>query len=241
MFDWRRKSTDPTFADSFRGMDEYLRAITRVHDGARIEMILDFFRGHSVLDIGAGEHDPSFFSPAWEHGLIAKVASKTVAAEINPDLCAHYNAKGFDFRCVDATSDADLGERFTRIFAGDVIEHVNDPTRLLKFAQRHLAPDGALLLTTPNPFAPRFRQTRRKFGTRYVATNLEHTCWITPSNMHELAWRAGMKLTALHWPLHKKSRPGIAGKAVKWAARMRLAIAAPEDIYNEYAYEVRPA
>jgi SAM-dependent methyltransferase len=238
MFAWRKASPDPTLRDSFKAMDAFLSSITQIHARSRVELILDFVRGQTVLDIGAGEHDPSFFSPSWEHGQIKSVAAKAVAVEINPDLCAHYNAKGFDFRCVDATSDADLGERFTRVFAGDVIEHVNNPVRLLQFIKRHLEPGGRALLTTPNPFAPRFRETRRKFGTRYVATNLEHTCWITPSNMHELAWRAGLTLRALHWPLLKKPRRGLRDDIALTAARMRLAMASPESLFHEYAYEL---
>ncbi|HEX5688678.1 MAG TPA: methyltransferase domain-containing protein, partial [Roseiflexaceae bacterium] len=113
---------------------------------ARIEMILAFCSGQDVLDIGAGEHDPSYYSEeGWEHGRIRGVARRAVAAEINPALCDHYNAKGFDFRCVDATSDTDLGERFDRVFMGDVIEHVNDPVALLGFARRHLKPGGRIL------------------------------------------------------------------------------------------------
>lgn len=238
MFEWRKASPDPTLAASFQAMDQFLVGITQVHNHSRLEMILSFVRGRTVLDIGAGEHDPSFFSAEWEHGKIKAVASKAVAVEINQSLCDHYNAKGFDFRCVDATSDADLGDCFDRVFAGDVIEHVNDPVRMLQFVKRHLAPGGRALLTTPNPFAPRFRQTRRKFATRYVATNLEHTTWITPYNMHELAWRAGMTLRALHWPLLKKPRRGLRDDIAVAAARARLSVSSPEALFHEYAYEL---
>ena len=62
------------------------------------------------------------------------------------ELREHYNAKGFDFRHVDATSDVDLGDRFDRVFIGDVIEHVNDPVALLNFAKRHLQPNGRILV-----------------------------------------------------------------------------------------------
>ena len=39
-----------------------------------------------------------------------------------------------------------------RVVIGDVIEHVNNPVRLLQFARRHLAPDGLVLVSTPNPY-----------------------------------------------------------------------------------------
>lgn len=239
MFDWRGISSDPTNREATLRMDAFLRSITRIEDTARIDMILGFCAGQDVLDIGAGEHDVSYYSEeGWEHGRIKRVAKRAVAAEIDPKLCDHYNAKGFDFRQVDATSDVDLGERFDRVFAGDVIEHVNDPVALLNFAKRHLKPGGRMLLTTPNPFAPRFRQHRAQRHTRYVMANLEHTRWISISNMHELAWRAGLQLTALRWPLLKKPKHGFNQQLALFAKKCVLLVAPLEDVFNEYAFEL---
>lgn len=239
MLDWRALTSNPNDHDATLRMDEFLRSITRVEEVARIEMVLGFCQGREVLDIGAGEHDPMYFSEAtWEHGRIRSVAKRAVAAEIDPNLCEHYNAKGFDFRCVDATSNTDLGERFERIFIGDVIEHVNDPVALLTFAKRHLRADGRILLTTPNPFASRFRRHQRTMGTRYVMANLEHTRWVSISTMHELAWRAGVELVALRWPLLKKPKSGFARSAALFGKRCLLSVAALEDVFVEYAIEL---
>jgi SAM-dependent methyltransferase len=240
MLDWRAVSSDPTNRDSARRMDAFFRSITRIEPIARLDMVLEFCRDRDVLDIGAGEHDLSFYSEeGWEHGRIRRVAKRAVAVEINRELCEHYNAKGFDFRCADATSDIDLGDRFDRVFMGDVIEHVNDPVALLAFARRHLRPDGAILLTTPNPFAPRFRGHRFQRGMRYVMANLEHTRWVSISNMHELAWRAGLEMRALRWPLLKKpKRNAFAARAAMLAKRALLAVAPLEDVFTEYAFEL---
>ncbi|GAM99992.1 hypothetical protein U91I_03650 [alpha proteobacterium U9-1i] len=242
MLDWRGVSADPTDREATQKMDAFLRSITRVEPISRVEMIDNFCRGQEMLDIGAGEHDIVFFSEeGWEHNRIKRVAKRAVAVEINPKLCAHYNSKGFDFRCADATSDVDLGERFDRVFCGDVIEHVNDPVGLLNFAKRHLKPEGVMLFTTPNPFAPRFRQHRAQRGTRYVMANLEHTRWVSISNMHELAWRAGLELKALRWPMLKRPKPGLAGKLAIAGKRAQLAFQPLEDVFHEYAFELAPA
>jgi SAM-dependent methyltransferase len=145
---------------------------------------------------------------------------------------------GFDFRHVDATSEVDLGERFDRIFIGDVIEHVNDPVALLNFAKRHLKRDGRILITTPNPFAPRFRLHRAQRHTRYVMANLEHTRWISISNMHELAWRAGLEMKALRWPLLRKPKSGLARSTAMAFRKLQLAFAPLEEVFAEYAFEL---
>ncbi|MGQ0534220.1 MAG: class I SAM-dependent methyltransferase [Caulobacteraceae bacterium] len=240
MFDWHEISPDPTNKQAQVLLDGVLSDATRIEPISRMEMILDFCRDRSVLDIGAGEHDPAFYSDeGWEHGQIVKVAAKAVAVEINPTLCEHYKKAGFDFRCVDATSDADLGERFERIFIGDVIEHVNDPVALLEFAGRHLAPGGAVLVTTPNPFAPRVLGKRAKMGTRYVMANLEHTRWVSTSTMYEVVRRAGLELSALRWPMCKRRQPGLRKSWAIFAKRLALAVAPIERVFHEYAFELR--
>lgn len=240
MFDWRKVSSDPTDKGATAQLDAFLRSITSVEEITRLEMVLDFCRGHDVLDIGAGEHDVSFYSEeSWEHGRIAKVAKRAVAAEIMPHLVEHYKAKGFDFRHVDATSDVDLGDRFDRVFIGDVIEHVNDPVKLLKFAARHLRPDGRILITTPNPFAGRFRNHRRQRRTRYIMANLEHTRWLSASTMHELVWRAELDLVKLRWPLLKKPKNGALARSTAMLGKKLLVSFFPlEDVFVEYAFEI---
>jgi 2-polyprenyl-3-methyl-5-hydroxy-6-metoxy-1,4-benzoquinol methylase len=243
MLDWRKVSSDPTNREATLQLDAFFRSITSIEETTRLDMVLDFCRGQEVLDIGAGEHDVAFYSEqTWEHGRIARVAKRAVAAEIMPNLVEHYRARGFDFRHVDATSDVDLGERFDRIFIGDVIEHVNDPTALLRFAKRHLKPDGRVLVTTPNPFAPRFRQHRSQRGTRYVMANLEHTRWVSISNMHELAWRAEMEMVKLRWPLLRKPKPGkLAYQTALLGRKVLVALAPLEDVFVEYAFELAHA
>jgi SAM-dependent methyltransferase len=242
MFDWRQISSDPTNKEAQLLLDGALREITRIEAISREEMVLEFCRGRSVLDIGAGEHDPSFYSlDGWEHGQIVKVASKAVAVEIDPKLCEFYREKGFDFRCLDATSDVDLGERFERIFIGDVIEHVNDPVALLRFAGRHLAPGGAVLVTTPNPFAPRVLGKRAKMDTYYVMANLEHTRWMSTSTMYEVSRRAGLEMSALRWPLCKRAAPGFKKSWAIFTKRLALMAGPIERAFHEYAFELRKA
>lgn len=236
MYDWRALTSDPNDRDALKRMDAFLRSITRVEEISRREMLAEFARDKDFLDIGAAGHKRNL--ETWEHGLMAKAATRAVGADISKENCDFYNGKGFDFRCVDATSEVDLGERFDRVFMGDVIEHVNDPVALLTFAKRHLRADGRVLVTTPNPFATVVRTKRARRRTHYVMANLEHTCWISASTMHELTLRAGLEIVAVRWPLLRKPLTGLARYASMLARRAHLKVAPLESVFVEYAFEL---
>lgn len=240
IFDWRGSTRNPNDRAVRQALDQVLRDKTSFDRRSRDRCIVDFCTGKSVLDIGAAGHlpDPREQS-GWEHGLIRGVASKVVAVDLDQENCDRLNALGFDFRCIDATSEAYLGERFDCIFAGDVIEHVNDPVAFLVFAKRHLKESGSLLLTTPNPFARRYRASRSKGGYLYVMANLEHTTWFSTTTMLEVAARAELCLSAVRWPLLKKRGGGFKDVIKVWWWRAIFAISSPENWKSEYMFELR--
>jgi 2-polyprenyl-3-methyl-5-hydroxy-6-metoxy-1,4-benzoquinol methylase len=137
-----------------------------------------------------------FDLPDWRHARIHRAASYCVGIDILEPLVKELGKRGFNVRCVDATSEADMGERFDVVFIGDVVEHVDNAVLLLKFAARHLAPGGRLYVTTPNPFSRKFFRQFKREGVMVV--NLDHIAWITPTLAMELARRAGIALAAYH-------------------------------------------
>jgi SAM-dependent methyltransferase len=196
--DWTRLTDDPNNREAQRAVRRYLAAARRVHpERSLLEFIEREVADRSVLDIGVVSHSARYFDqPEWRHGRIARCARRCVGVDVLAELVEALRARGFDVRCVDATSEADLGERFERVFLGDVLEHVDNPVALLRFAARHLAPQGRVLATTPNPFSRKFWRRFRRDGTAIV--NLDHVCWITPTQAMELARRAGLVLVAYH-------------------------------------------
>jgi len=239
MYDWRKDTRNPTDVAAMQRMDAYLWQMTSFPPGSRYDLIQEFCRDKEVLDIGAGEHDADLYNPEkWEHAQIVEASKKTVAIDLDEEICDHYRERGFDFRCVDATSEAQLPERFDRVFIGDVIEHVNDPIALLQFSKRHLKdnPDSAVLVTTPNPFAPTFYRTKRRFNLKLATANLEHTLWVTPPNMHEIAHRAGLKLTGLWFPMLRKPATGARRRFQTWHRQLRNLLFGVEKAWKEYLF-----
>jgi 2-polyprenyl-3-methyl-5-hydroxy-6-metoxy-1,4-benzoquinol methylase len=196
--DWTTVSDDPNNREAKSAVRTWLKTVRQVHTGDDLlGHVENLVRGKRVLDIGVVSHSARYFDlPDWRHGRIHKAAAHCVGIDILEPLVAELNGRGFNVRCVDATSDADLGERFDLVFIGDVVEHVDNAVLLLKFAARHLAPGGRLYVTTPNPFSRKFFRQFKRDGVMVV--NLDHIAWITPTLAMELARRAGISLGAYH-------------------------------------------
>lgn len=150
--------------------------------------------GKTLLDIGVVEHTMELSQrEGWRHGLFAKMASRTVGIDILEAEVAQLNKRGYDVRLCDATSDADLGDRFEVVYIGDVIEHVNDPVRLIQFAGRHLSPGGRIFVSTPCPFW--WRNIRAMIADHTFIGNVDHVRWATPVNALEIGHRAKVPLS----------------------------------------------
>jgi 2-polyprenyl-3-methyl-5-hydroxy-6-metoxy-1,4-benzoquinol methylase len=213
--DWTTLSDDPNNAAAKEAVRAYLRSARQVHTSMRLlEFIESLVKGKTVLDIGVAEHSLRYIDrPEWRHGRIAKLARRCVGVDILEDLVRELNERGFNVVCVDATSEQDIGERFEVAFIGDVLEHVNDPTRLLRFAARHVMPGGRIFASTPNPFSRKWYKRFRGDGT--AIANLDHVAWITPTQAMEIARRAGIRLVAYH--LVKRYSPArLAVHRVVW-------------------------
>lgn len=197
--DWTRLSDDPNNPEAKERVREHLRAIRQVRtDCDLLGFIEDQVRGKRVLDIGVVSHSSRYFGQeGWRHGRIAAAASYCLGLDILKVLVDDLAARGFNVRCMDATSEADLGERFDFVFIGDVLEHVAEPVALLSFGRRHLAAGGRIYATTPNPFSRKHFRAFRRDGVMVV--NLDHVSWVTPTNAMELARRTGgLRLCAYH-------------------------------------------
>ena len=196
--DWTAVSDDPNSAAAKAAVRDWLAQARQLHlDCDVLGYAETLVRGKRVLDIGVVSHSARYFDqPGWRHGRISRAAGYCLGLDILAPLVEELRQRGFNVRCVDATSEADLGERFEIVFAGDVIEHVDNAVSLLRFAGRHLAPGGRLYVTTPNPFSRKFYRQFWREGV--MVTNLDHVAWISPTMALEIGRRAGLRLEAYH-------------------------------------------
>lgn len=234
-FDWTRISDDPNNSLAKAEARALLPKLRRVHTDTDLTGFVErAVAGKRVLDIGVVSHSARYFDePGWRHGRIHKAAGYCVGLDILEPLVAELNARGFNVRCVDATSDADLGERFDVVFIGDVMEHVDNPSALLRFAKRHVAPGGRILAATPNPFSRKF--VRQFFKQGVMVVNLDHLAWFTPTQALEIARRIGLEMTAYHL-VKPIDGLNLAMKRLAW----HLGISPVEYSFPDYLFEFAP-
>ena len=236
LLDWTRLTRDPNDGTARRHVLRELLSRRELDDDRDlIDVVIERIAGKRVLDVGVVSHTMDYVSKkGWRHALVAEHASYCLGIDILADEVERLRADGYNVRVADATSDEDLKERFDVVFIGDVIEHVDNPVRLLAFGCRHLLPKGVVLAATPNPFSRKFFRRFSREGT--MVTNLDHVAWITPSMALELGRRAGLELKRYCLAKRLPANP-----IVRTARRVGRLFTPVEMAYPDYLYEFAPA
>lgn len=192
---WTEIADDPNFAAALAHRAAVLRAAWRPPVRERVQFLEERCRGRRVLDVGCVAHDVvRMDSPQWLHGRLVSVAERCVGVDVLSDGVAAMRERGFEVVVHDLRNGlGPLADKapFDVIVAGEVIEHVEAIDMLFRAAREALAPDGELLVTTPNPYAPH-RVRAAQLGI--VWENADHILYAFPSGIAELAERHGLVL-----------------------------------------------
>jgi SAM-dependent methyltransferase len=195
---WRELSADPNDAAVLRERQNMLDRVTAPAPADRFALIASLASGRRVLDIGCADHELSASTnPSWLHRRLVEIGREVIGADINADSVDELRGQGFDVHHVDVLDGPgplmDL-DPFEVVVAGEIIEHLRDPLRLLELAHAVLVPGGRLVVTTPNPFAP-----HRTFAgrSRFAWENADHLFYAFPSGMAEMADRSGFELSVV--------------------------------------------
>ncbi len=114
------------------------------HSQRRLEnMYLDDLRPGRLLDVGCG--DGIFLA------RMRKCGWDVEGVDVDAKAIEHGKAKyGLRLHCGDLASVRLPDSSFDAVTLSHVVEHIPDPTELLKEVRRILKPGGRLVLTTPN-------------------------------------------------------------------------------------------
>lgn len=163
-----------------------------VHD--RIAYLCDLARGKKVLDVGVVDHlvDGSS-SEAWLHGRLCKAAKSCIGVDVLEEDVAQLRTNGYDLRAMDLTHET-LPEKFDVAVLGEVIEHVDEPAKLLRNIASMMSPDGLIVLTTPNPWYLNVI-VKNLAGNTPFTDNVDHVYWFDAGTLCEVGQRAGLVLS----------------------------------------------
>ncbi len=166
----------------------------------RFDVVRPFIAGPSVLDVGCASR---YGRPDWLHGLLAEEIPELVGIDINQDTVDKLQAQGYDVRLADACN-FDLGRQFDTVFAGELIEHLDDVHDFLTNVRRHLRPGGQLVLTTPNAFYV------GNFVYRWGGhgqVHPEHTCWYCEDTLRHVLEVNGFSPVEISFTGHTSPTP----------------------------------
>jgi ubiquinone/menaquinone biosynthesis C-methylase UbiE len=152
------------------------------HFGLRLEFLLDAVApGSRVLDLGCGTGD--FTAALADHGALP--VGVEVANE--PLRRARLRHPQLEFVLAGEQLPFDDGE-FDVVWAGEVLEHVQDGLGLLAQVHRMLAPGGTLLVTTPDHGRLRrfwLALSRRRFEEHFEPRS-DHVRFFTAGSLARL-------------------------------------------------------
>ncbi|MBN1288253.1 MAG: class I SAM-dependent methyltransferase [Actinobacteria bacterium] len=155
---------------------------------ARLRVLGHMFRkyikpGSRVLDVGSGYSIFYMVSKEWNFNLTC-CDLDSAAMEKMRKLAPDWNwivANALELPWDDESFDA--------VYAGEIIEHVNDPEQAMKEWTRVLAPGGVLILSTPNRDRLLARANREA-----VLVHHEHIHEMNMKELKAIASRHGYKV-----------------------------------------------
>jgi 2-polyprenyl-3-methyl-5-hydroxy-6-metoxy-1,4-benzoquinol methylase len=165
----------------------------------RFAAIEPHIRTGSVLDLGCvdsrpardGTRDRLERKPDLLLRRIVAANPDTTGVDLDPEGVAALRAEGIRAEVGDVET-MDLGRTFDCIVAGEIIEHLENPGRFLRNMQRHLAPNGVLIVSTPNPFYQGQVWKIWRYGRPMV--HEDHTNWQDPLTLSHLLERTGYEV-----------------------------------------------
>jgi SAM-dependent methyltransferase len=156
---------------------------------ARFQSLVSTFEVYratnQMLDVGCGLGH--FLKVAMEMGWGA------FGTEIASGAFDQLAKLGVNSFCGKLESANYAGEFFDVVYCSEVIEHLLDPTTLLREIARILRPGGLLYLTTPN-----FNSlSRRLLASKWRVFSKEHICYFTPGSLAGALREAGFPKVAI--------------------------------------------
>lgn len=158
-----------------------------------------------VLDLGCVQHSYKRRNKSKDflHEEISNITDKLVGIDIEKEEINKLNKRGYNIQYADA-QDFNLEEKFDVIVAGEIIEHVSNPSGLLESVTAHLAEEGKFIVSFPNVLS--FHRIRKALLYKDITENPQHVLNFTEYTMKNLLNRHNFKIVKI-----KHTNQGIRG------------------------------
>jgi 2-polyprenyl-3-methyl-5-hydroxy-6-metoxy-1,4-benzoquinol methylase len=171
------------------------------------QVIAQFCKGKTVLDVGCIGQDRNYAADNWLHEKVRKIALKIDGVDILVNEINILRANGYAMYTVEELQAT--MNKYDVVLMADVIEHVNDPVGFLAFYSQFLLPDGVMLITTPN--ANRANNFINILFNNNYSVNPEHVFWFCPKTFAEVVQRAKLRVKDFKWASHYYTSKEIKG------------------------------
>jgi len=118
----------------------------------RCRWIAEFIKPGNVLDLGCGNGLISL-KYAYDGRKVLGIDLGYLAVEYCNNFLKRYYLTNSEYK-QGIIEEFKSKEKFDNIFLCEVIEHVEDPEKILDVAETHLKKDGIIFITTPEYYGP---------------------------------------------------------------------------------------
>ncbi|NNE35942.1 MAG: methyltransferase domain-containing protein [Rhodothermales bacterium] len=170
----------------------------------RESAIVDAATGKSVLHLGCigfADSNPDerveLFRKSLHYRLsaLADVTGIDYAEPVITKLQADGHGQNIVCGNVELLDEVDLHGTYDVVLAGDIIEHIDNPGRMLSGIRRFFGPETELILTTPNAFG---LPGAIRYAVGRFEEAREHVLSFNPYNLEQLLQRYGFEIVELH-------------------------------------------
>ncbi len=146
------------------------------------DKILPLLKNKKVLELGCGTGEYLLYSSPNSLGL-----------DISPLNLKKASKKGLRVKRFDLNNPRHFAEKYELVFASHILEHIDCPVCLLKFANQCLVGNGRIIISIPN------ENSFMHLKYPYYTCDGNHLYGFTVSNMIELLGYTGFKVTQVHF------------------------------------------
>lgn len=186
----------------------------------KLSWIRPFIARRNVLYIGCvDDNEGNFLKHELAHKELQAHADALLGLYATTAQVGQLREAGFQAAQADF-EEMDLERSFEVIVAADNIEHLSNCGLFLDRLERHLADDGCILVSTPNPIG--FVRILELLLLGRSKANVEHTVWFTGQVLDQLARRSGLLVTEEVWidEMHKYHQSGVSAREMGLGRRI---------------------